>query len=281
MKKYIFSTLIAIIGLLTSCDINDKMDEVVLIGNMAPHVYWEVGSSTVNAGSNVPFIVQYYTTSEEDLDRLEVWYNIIEDESKAVSCPWTQTFSYSITSNKSVQKRISQKISEYSHLTTNWSDSLSAYSFNATFPTSNTLATSSWVKPTNFENEKMLTYFGQSFITQFKDSLFKLMKVTDFQKMYQGLNLVNNFKIYLDSTKNDNTGGYTYHFPKDSQGNTPVPQTIIDIYKNIPFQDLIFNKSTNVYDVEYTRSYRINAFIRSYDKKGVYGISLNSEISLN
>lgn len=281
MKKYIFSTLIAIIGLLTSCDINDKMDEVVLIGNMAPHVYWEVGSSTVNAGSNVPFIVQYYTTSEEDLDRLEVWYNIIEDESKAVSCPWTQTFSYSITSNKSVQKRISQKISEYSHLTTNWSDSLSAYSFNATFPTSNTLATSSWVKPTNFENEKMLTYFGQSFITQFKDSLFKLMKVTDFQKMYQGLNLVDNFKIYLDSTKNDNTGGYTYHFPKDSQGNTPVPQTIIDIYKNIPFQDLIFNKSTNVYDVEYTRSYRINAFIRSYDKKGVYGISLNSEISLN
>ena len=115
MKKYIYSSLIAALALFTSCDINDKMDEVVLVGDMAPHVYWEVGSSTVNAGKNVPFTVQYYNTSKEELDRLEVWYNLIEDESKAVSCPWTQTFTYSITSNKSVQKRISQKIIEYQH----------------------------------------------------------------------------------------------------------------------------------------------------------------------
>jgi hypothetical protein len=85
----------------------------------------------------------------------------------------------------------------------------------------------------------------------------------------------------MDSTKNDNTGGYTYHFPKDAQGNTPVPQAIIDIYTNIPFQDLIFNKTTNVYDVEFVRSYRINAFMKAYDKKGTIGVSLNSEIALN
>jgi hypothetical protein len=282
MKKYIYSSILILTTVFAACsDINDPMDEVVLIGNMAPHVYWEVGSSTVTAGSNVPFTVQYYTTGKEEVDKLEVWYNLTEDESKTVSCPWTTSFVYSIASTKSSQKRISQKIIEFSHQTANWSDSLSAYSFKASFPTSNTLAATTWIKPTTYENDKMLKYFGQAFITQFKDSLFKLMKVTDFQKMYLGLNLVPNFKIYMDSTKNDLTGGYNYHFPKDTQGNTPVPQAIIDIYQSIPFSDLILNKSTNAYDVEYSRSYKLNALIKCFDKKGVAGLSLNSDITLN
>lgn len=281
MKKILYSFALGLVTVLTSCDINDNLDKVVLVGEMAPHVYWEVGSSTVTAGSNVPFTVQYYTTANEDIDRLEVWYNLVEDESKIVTCPWTTSFTYSVTSSKTVQKRISQKISTYPHLVSNWSDSLKAYSFKATFPTSNTLATVSWVKPSAFETDKMNSYFGSAYMKQFKDSLFKLMKVTDFQKMYLGLNLVDNFKIYMDSTKNDNTGGYTYHFPKDAQGNTPVPQAIIDIYNNIPFQDLIFNKTTNLYDVEYVRSYKINALMKTYDKKQTVGISLVSEIALN
>lgn len=281
MRKNSFFISIITTLILCSCDINDKMDEVVMIGNMAPHVYWETGSSTVNAGKNVPFTVQYYTTGDQEIDHLEVWYNMTEEESRTVSCPWTTSFVYSITSSSSIQKRIPQKISEYAHNTTFWSDSLRAYTFKAEFPTSYTLAATTWIKPETFDNAKMQKYFGDKFMTQFKDSLFKLMKVTDFQKMYLGLNLVSNFKIYLDSTKNEFTGAYTYHFPKDSQGNTPVPQTIIDIYNNIPFQDLILNKSTNVYEVEYNRSYKINAQMKCLDKKGSTGLSLTSEITLN
>ncbi|MDO9152244.1 MAG: hypothetical protein Q7U47_00775 [Paludibacter sp.] len=281
MKKIIYSSVVIIATLFTACDLNDSMDDAVIVGKMAPHVYWEVGSSTVSAGSNVPFIVQYYNTGKEELDKLEVWYNLVEDESKAVSCPWTATFTYSVTSNKSVQKRISQKISEYPHVSTYWSDSLRAFSFKSTFPTSNTLATTSWVKPSTYDNNKMLTYYGQPFMTQFKDSLYKLMKVTDFQKMYLGLGLVDNFKIYIDSTKNNNTGGWDYHFPKDAQGNTPVPQIIINLYQNIPFSDLILNKSTNTYDVEYIRSYKIKAIIKALDKKGTAGVSMSTDISLN
>lgn len=281
MKKLIYFSTVIVAFLLSACDLNDTLNDDVIIGKMAPHVYWEVGSSTVTAGTNVPFTVQYYTTANEEIDRLEVWYNVVEDEAKTVTCPWTQTFSYSVVSTKSDQKRISQKISEYPHLATNWSDSLRAFSFKSSFPTSNTLATTSWVKPATYDNDKMLAYFGSAFVTQFKDSLFKLMKVTDFQKMYQGLNLVENFKIYMDSTKNDNTGGWTYTFPKDAQGNNPVPKAIIDIYKNIPFSDLIFNKSTNIYEVEYIRSYKINAVMKTFDKKATMGISLSTEISLN
>ncbi len=273
--------LLLSVFLITACDKNDTLDDAVIVGNMAPHIYWELGSSTVNAGSNVPFTVQYYSTATEPIDHLEVWYNIVEEQSKTVTCPWTQTFTYSIVSTKSVEKRISQKITEFLHNESYWSDSLHAYSFTASFPTSNTLATTTWVKPSSFDSTKMIKYFGSEFMQHFKDSLFTLMKATDFQKMMLGLGKVDNFKIYLDSTKNDNTGGWDYHFPKDNQGNTPVPQAIVDIYKTIPFADLIYNSSTTNYDVEYTRSYKINANMKALDKKGTAGLALSKEISLN
>lgn len=267
--------------LITACDKNDTLDEAVIVGNMAPHVYWEVGSSTVNAGSNVPFTVQYYTTGTKKIEKLEVWYNVTEEESKTVASPWTKTFTYSFVSTKTIEKRIPQKIAEYAHNESFWNDSLHAYSFTAEFPTSNTLSTTSWTKPSTFDAAKMIKYFGANFMQQFKDSLFKLMKVTDFQKMYLGLNLVANFKIYLDSTKNENTGGWDYHFPKNGQGNTPVPQAITDIYKTIPFAELIYNSSTTNYDVEYSRSYKVNANLKAYDIKGTTGLALSKDISLN
>ncbi len=280
-KMHIQSAILLLTITLVSCDRHDTMNDAVIVGKMAPHVYWEPGSSNVNAGNNVPFMVQYYTTSDIEPDRLEVWYNVMEEESKSVICPWTQTFNFSITSNRLTQKRIPQKISSYNHQETYWNDSLRAYSFNAAFPTSNTLSTVSWIKPTTYDNDRMVAYFGANFAQQFKDSLFKLMKVTDFQKMYLGLNLVDNFKIYLDSTWNNNSGSWVYHFPKDGQGNTPVPQTIINIYQNIPFSDLVFNGSTNLYEIEYNRSYRLRANIMAFDKAGTAGISQDFEISLN
>jgi len=275
------TVVILSVFLIAACDKHDTLDDDVIVGNMAPHVYWEVGSSTVNAGSNVPFTAQYYTTGTEKIDRLEVWYNLTEEESKTVTCPWTQTFTYSFVSTKTVEKRIPQKISEYAHNESFWNDSLHAYSFTAEFPTSNTLSTTSWTKPSTFDAAKMIKYFGADFMQQFKDSLYGLMKATDFQKMYLGLNLVENFKIYLDSTKNENTGGWDYHFPKDSQGNTPVPAAITTIYNSIPFADLIYNSSTTNYDVEYLRSYKVNANLKAFDIKGTTGFALSKDISLN
>lgn len=107
------------------------------------------------------------------------------------------------------------------------------------------------------------------------------MKVTDFQKMYQGLNLVTNFKIYLDSAFNSNTGKYDYTFPKDANGNTPVPAAIQTIYQTIPFADLIFDSSNANFAVEFSRSYSIDANLKAIDKKGVAGTAIKTTISLN
>lgn len=267
--------------LLSNCDRNDSLDDDVIVGQMAPHVYWEVESSTVSAGSSVPFSVQYYTTSSDSIDHLEVWYNLVEDESKVVTCPWVVSFTYSITSTKSIEKRISQEISDYVHSTSYWSDSLRAYTFKSTFPTSGTLSSVTWSKPSTFDSDKMIKYFGNDFMTNFKDSLYNLMDASDFQKMFLGLSLVENFKVYLDSTYNDNSGSWDYHFPYDSEGNAPVPAEVKAIYETIPFSDLIYDASTASYSVEYGRSYSINANIKVLDKKGVAGIGLSKQITLN
>lgn len=267
--------------LFTACDLHDSLDEDVIVGNMAPQVYWEVGSSTVTAGSNVSFTTQYYTTGDAPIDHLEVWYNLSQQEAKTVNCPWTTTLTFNFTSTITVEKRISQKIEEYAHNVNNWSDALRAYTFTSTFPTSNTLSSITWVKPTSFDSTKMVSYFGANFMKQFKDSLFTQMKALDFQKMYQGLNLVPNFKIYLDSTFNGNTGKYDYHFPKDAQGNMPVPDAIKNIYQKIPFADLILNTSNANYEVEFTRSYFIDANLKAIDTKGLTGTAIKTTITLN
>ncbi len=282
MKTLKYTILLSLCaGLFTACETHDTLDEAVIVGKMAPHVYWEVGSSNVKAGTNVPFNVQYYTTSDAPVDRLEVWYSLTEEETKSAVCPWTQTFNFSMVSSKITDRRIMQKISIYPHNESYWNDSLRAYTFSAEFPTSNTLSGISWIKPTQYDNDKMVSYFGSGFAQQFKDSLYKLMKVTDFQKMYSGLNLVENFRIYVDSTFNQNSGGWVYHFPKDNEGNTPVPQVIQDIYKNIPFQDLILNNATNLYEIEYSRTYSLKSQIRAIDSKGTSGLSTDFTLILN
>jgi len=282
MKK-IQSIAIILLSMLlfTACDLHDSLDEDVIVGSMAPQVYWEVASSTVTAGSDVTFTTQYYTTSDAPVDHLEVWYNLTEQVSKTVSCPWMQSITFNYTSTTSLQKRILQKIQEYAHNETNWSDALHAYSFTSTFPTSNTLSSVSWVKPTTFDSTKMVSYYGTAFMQHFKDSLYTKMQAVDFKKMFQGLNLVENFNIYLDSTYNGNTGKYDYHFPKDAQGNMPVPNVINNIYKKIPFADLIFNTSNANYEVEFTKSYFIDANLKAIDTKGVAGTAIKTTITLN
>ena len=116
---------------------------------------------------------------------------------------------------------------------------------------------------------------------QFKDSLYTLMKFADFQKMLMGMGLVDNFKNYTDSTYDSNSDSYVYHFPKTTDGKTPVPDEIKTMYDAITFEQLIQNSSSNNYEVEYKRTYNIEAIMRVYDKKGIYGMTTFKKIDIN
>lgn len=278
-----YTSIIALVALLfVSCDKHDMLDDNLIVGQMAPQVYWSVQSTTVTGGSEVPYKVQYYTTAPEEITHGEVWYEVFEIMEKEVTCPWVTTFKYSMVSNVKERKRIDEKINTFAHDTAWWNDSISAFTTTQTFPVSYTMRSTKWVNPSQFDQTKMDTYFGTEYQKEFVDSLYTMMQYADFEKMFSGLTLVENFKAdYADSTFNENSQSYDYHFPKDADGKTPTPEAVKTMYFNIPFKDIIFNSSTNEYFVSYKRSYSINASVRIYDAKGVYGQSLKTEITIN
>ena len=289
--KKVWSGLLYSLILLTlsSCEKNDFIDENVITGKIGPQAYWEVGSSTVSAGANVTFKMQYYSTNSE-IEHSEVWYNLTEKIEKSVSCPWVTSFTYSYSSTTSEEKRIAQKIKEYKHSLAVWSDSLHAYTMESDFPVSGTLGTFSWVKPEKFDSAKMDTYFGVGYMKNFKDSLYNLMKYVDFKNMYLGLALdfgklttnpdtFDRFENYTDSTFDANSNGYVYHFPKTSDGSTPVPNKIKSLYDELTFDQLI--QGASGYNVEYKRSYSVQAIIRVYDAQGTYGTTVAKQIDIN
>ena len=270
---------LSIVGF-NSCEKHDFIDDLVITGDVGPQAYWEVGSSAVNAGSNLDFSLQYYS-KVSDIDYSEVWYSIDETVFQSVSCPWLSTFTYNLSSTKTKTQRISQFIQKYPHSSAVWSDSLRAFTLKSTLPVSGTLSPVSWAQPVNFDSKKMTDYFGANYMQHFKDSLYSLMKYADFKKMYLGMGLLEDFKNYTDSTFDKNSNGYVYHFPKNAEGKTPIPSKIAEMYKDITFEKLIENTSSANYNLEYKRTYSIEANMRVYDKRGVYGTTTQKKIEIN
>ncbi len=267
---------------LVACDKHDFIDDLTITGEVGPQAYWEVGSAMAPAGSNMDFTTQYYTSvAGVTIDRSEVWYNITETIDKSINCPWTSTFTYTVSSVLTAEKRAQQKISEYKHDDyAVYSDSLSAYTFAASFPISGTLSPFQWAKPATFaaaDSASVETYFGEGFMQHFKDSLYTKMEYADFKKMFLGLSIRESFAEYTDSTFDANTNAYIYHFP-----NNEIPADVTRLYNDsIPFASLILNTAENCYDVTYKRNYKIRSILRVYDSRGVYGTTEYKDIDIN
>ena len=275
--------MVATALVLASCAKHDFFDEDTITGKVGPESYWEVGSAVVSAGTSMDFTAQYYS-SASTIDHSEVWYDIEETLDKTVTCPWTVTFSYSLSSNVTQQKRVSQLIEKYAHAEELWSDSLHAYLLQGAFPVSGTLAPFEWKQPTQFDSAKMVQYFGDTYMQDFKDAVHQRMKFADYKKMYVGMGKLDSFTQFTDSTedKNQGEGVYVYHFPKDSvTGEEIIPYTIDSIWATIGFAELIENSANGYYDVEYKRSYALNALLRVYDVRGVYGRTVSKHIDIN
>lgn len=278
----------AAVALLAGCDKHDKLDDLVYVGKMAPQLQWTVTSTTINAGNSVPFTARYYTTAKTPISHLEVWYNITEVENKSVSAPFVTSFSYTIASEKTVERRINQKISEYPHDESRWNDKERSYNFEESFPTSSTLSKVSF-GAADWDSLQVIAYFGEDFMQNFKDSLYQILFVNtkgspeavdkvfgDLRTLYSqmggdGKDFV---KLYVDSTYNENTTLYDKHFK-----NHEIPQALDSLYQTTSFADLIYN-STGA-SISYSKQFKLSAELRCYDTEGTYGKSLSSEITLN
>lgn len=279
MKKILdikLLSMLTIASFLTSCEINDPIDNIVKVGKVAPHVFWELPSSSVNAGDKVPFYAQYYTTSNEEIDRLEVWYDINEVSVRTVSCPLVSTFKYTVSSTKTVLSREFQEIDNYKHKPTNWLALKKAYILDTTFQTSKTLRQLDWKEVKMFEEAKFNAYFPAGFAVQFKDSLYKLLKVADFRKIMVSLSLMTSaeFVTFTDSVPNPNTGGKDYFIKEDKKSVLKAK------YDGIQFKDLIYDATTQLYKVEYSKAYKLGARLKVIDKMGIPGIADKKDIEL-
>lgn len=270
----------------TACDKHDFIDDLVITGNVGPQPYWVVESSVVTAGADVPFTAQYYTSvNGVSIDRSEVWYNVTENLEKVVTCPWTTSFTYSISEITASEMRISQKIKTFPHKDVAvWNDSIHAYYFEGTFPVSSTLASFKWEKPAHYDNENFLKYFGEDYKQHFKDSLYNLLKYEDFSKIIiSGAGLRDNFQEFTDSTFDANTNQWVRHFKWNADStDTPVPEKVTELYQDsVSFEQLIFNSGENCYDITYKRTYQIRALLRVYDDRNVYGTTVAKDIEIN
>ena len=119
----------------------------------------------------------------------------------------------------------------------------------------------------------------------FKEAVHAKMQYADYKKMYIGMGLMDDFSQYTDSTLDPNAGVdvYVYHFPLDENGN--VQQDVLDsmdyYWNKVTFEMLVENAANGYYDVDYNRSYSLNALMRVYDIRGVYSTTQSKDIVIN
>ena len=303
---------------LVACDKHDSLDDQVFAGKIAPTVYWEVKSTTVTAGDSVPFVAQYYTTGQSEVDYLEVWYDIVEIEVKEVSSPMLGTTAMSISSNVETQKRISTASCKFNHADillregsreSSGVDSLGivttfqeTYKFTDKFPTSGTLSVIS-MGDANWDSASVARYFGDDFMQNFKDSIeIKLKGCAGYGKdAAKGYNKVlanqniseyqtvwvsiagrdgKEFEAFRDSIVNPTESAMAgYEVYDYFFKDSILPDVVDSAFLGLEFKDLIF--SGTEYKINYKKSYKLNAQLKCFDKDGIAGLSLLSVIDLN
>ena len=266
-----------------SCDKHDNMDDIVHVGEMAPHVHWTVPNTVVTAGSDVAFSVQYYTTEEEyPISHLEVWYDIHETVSKNVSAPWVVSTPYTVASEVSNVQRISTCIKKFEHNEDNYNEKERAYKFDDAFPTSNTLGRVKW-SGAEYSEDKLVANFGENFAQNFKDSLYNYLisnpdaAYKDFAKLVSTDSIWNAtlFAPYKTTSFDENSQTNYDHFV-----NHEIPAPLDSLFQALSFDQIIDDGKGNL-SISYSRGYLIKAQLKCLDTKGTAGLTKNTEITLN
>lgn len=266
-----------------SCDKHDNMDDIVHVGEMAPHVHWTIPNTVVTAGSDVAFSVQYYTTEEEyPISHLEVWYDIHETVSKNVSAPWVVSTPYTVASEVSNVQRISTCIKKFEHNEDNYNEKERAYKFDDAFPTSNTLGRVKW-SGAEYSEDKLVANFGENFAQNFKDSLYNYLisnpdaAYKDFAKLVSTDSIWNAtlFAPYKTTSFDENSQTNYDHFV-----NHEIPAPLDSLFQALSFDQIIDDGKGNL-NISYSRGYLINAQLKCLDTKGTAGLTKLTTINLN
>lgn len=278
-NKNILITFIFLAVVITGCEKHDFFDDRAGIGNMTPTTYWEISSSTVAAGNDVAFVAQFYSSEQIPIDRMEVWYDVNERVTLEATCP-NVTFKFTKNVDVTSLVREFQKIAKYDFKEDYWNVDKRAYVTMTSFPTSNTLKPVEWTEVTEFDVEKYTKFFPDTFATAFQRDLYteleKQEKYSDFRKLMVDLEVMttDEFRNCSDSIFNENSQQMDYFIKDDSE------EYVKNKYFAIPFDELIYDKSSMIYRLDYMRSYKLNAAYKVFDKAGNIGVSEKKTIDL-
>ena len=267
-------------ALLSSCEVHDPIDDWAMIGNVTPMTYWEIPSSTISAGNNVAFNAQFYSSENVAIDHMEVWYDEIENIALSATCPIV-TFVFTQSGASSNVAHVFQKKASYDFKEEYWNQDKRAYVVSDVFSTSNTLKIVEWKDVEVFDNKKYNELFPDTFATAFRRDLYveleKKEKYSDLRKLMIDLEVISSeeLKNYTDSAFNDNSQKMDYWIKDESK------TTVKAKYDAIPFEKLIYDATSQVYKVEYTKDYTLNAAFKVFDKNGNVGVSEKKTITLN
>lgn len=280
MKHYIYKITI-LVGLslfITSCSINDPVNDLGSIGKETPSVYWEQVSSSVVAGEDAKFELQYFPMNKEASIRdLQVWYNIYSTVNISATCPIVSSFTYTVAEDTVETVREFVPVIGYAHQESNWNEEKRTYFITGTFPTTYTLAPTTWNNVEKFDQEKFTKYFPADFAKSFRDSVYSKMKVADFRKVFVVTNPripEKSFNNYIDSVFDDPSGRMVYS----------VKPEFVEYFKtefySIPYDSLFYDSSTSMFKIEYEKRYTLGAKFKVTDSKGVSNFSEEKSIGL-
>ncbi len=306
MDKKIFKSIFvaALIIAFTSCELNDVVDNVAIVGQRAPNVYWEVPNAVVNAGDSVEFTVQYWD-KEDDVNYLGVWYDINSSMTFSLAYTGLYNVSYTYSKDSIANVRDFQEIINFTpkHNKKNWVDSVGAYKFTAKFPVSYTLISTEIKEPSSADvTASTLEKFIPEYMQRtFKKNLSPLLladavnvDVNSQEKFLNGLKSRNLFNLLVVSNQLTDTASYISHFEiffnENSGRNEPriIPASTINhtdtlnsLILKLPVQKLIYNNTKVAYQLQYINRYKLNSRFRTANTNGADNYSFVKEITVN
>ncbi|WP_439182563.1 hypothetical protein [Carboxylicivirga taeanensis] len=275
--KYLSYCLVGFLPL-TSCEINDPINDLVKTGDKAANVYMEIPLDKVSAGKNVEFYTEYWS-EDDQYSKLEIWYSIHMQLNYSLTAPLTN---YTFSLDSTELSRELQLIQSFEHSTDNYNAEKYAYVLEDGFPISYTLSPSSISKLLDYDETQIQRYFPQSVIDRFYVGFFETL---NYDLLYELL--VDKYTMLTDvefethydvqEVEDPNQAGQTIEIKVMKPESAAVLSGMV---REIPLQDLVFEPLHLFYNMSFSKSYELKAKFRVVNGLGVQNFSEEKNVTV-
>ncbi|WP_430809791.1 MULTISPECIES: hypothetical protein [unclassified Carboxylicivirga] len=268
--KYIGFSLAAVWSL-SSCEINDPINDLVQTGEKAANVYMEIPVANVSAGAEAGFYTEYWS-EDDQYESLELWYSI----HAAMKYSLTANYNgYVFALDSAELAREFQKIEAYEHSADNYRKETFSYVIEDAFPISYTLSSSQINNMLEYDQKQIDRFFPASVIESFYVGFFESMDYDLLKGLLvdkQQSVTAEEYETYFDvkEVPDPDNEGSTIEVKVMKEVAVPV---LTQLVKDIPLEELIYNPHKMEYFVGYSKSYQLKSKFRVVNGLGVENFS--------